>query len=68
LLGGKHLLDLELSAAQNEGKSETISSPRVITANQKQATICRAWKFRIRNPLRAAPPPRSSRTPCCRSR
>ncbi len=39
LLAGKHLLDLELSAAQNEGKSETISSPRIITANQKQATI-----------------------------
>jgi type IV pilus assembly protein PilQ len=39
ILGGKHLLDLELSAAQNEGKSETVSSPRVITANQKQATI-----------------------------
>jgi type IV pilus assembly protein PilQ len=39
LLTGSHLLDLELSAAQNEGKSETISSPRIITANQKQATI-----------------------------
>ncbi|HEX3847360.1 MAG TPA: type IV pilus secretin PilQ [Steroidobacteraceae bacterium] len=39
ILAGKHLIDLELSAAQNEGKSETISSPRVITANQKQATI-----------------------------
>jgi type IV pilus assembly protein PilQ len=39
VLAGKHLLDLELSAAQNEGKSETVSSPRVITANQKQATI-----------------------------
>jgi type IV pilus assembly protein PilQ len=39
LLSGTHLLDLELSAAQNEGKSETISSPRIITANQKQATI-----------------------------
>jgi type IV pilus assembly protein PilQ len=39
ILAGKHLLDLELSAAQNEGKSETVSSPRVITANQKQATI-----------------------------
>ena len=36
---GSHLLDLELSAAQNEGKSEMISSPRIITANQKQATI-----------------------------
>ena len=39
LLGGSYLVDLELSAAQNEGRSETISSPRVITANQKQATI-----------------------------
>jgi len=39
LLAGQHLIDLELSAAQNEGKSETVSSPRVITANQKQATI-----------------------------
>jgi type IV pilus assembly protein PilQ len=39
LLGGSYIVDLELSAAQNEGKSETISSPRVITANQKMATI-----------------------------
>jgi type IV pilus assembly protein PilQ len=39
LLAGSYLVDLELSAAQNEGKSETISSPRIITANQKQATI-----------------------------
>src|SRR6202046_2568851 len=39
VLGGSYLVDLELTAAQNEGKSETISSPRVITANQKQATI-----------------------------
>jgi type IV pilus assembly protein PilQ len=39
VLAGKHVLDLELEAAQNEGKTETISSPRVITANQKQATI-----------------------------
>jgi type IV pilus assembly protein PilQ len=39
LLGGSYVVDLELSAAQNEGKSEVISSPRIITANQKQATI-----------------------------
>jgi type IV pilus assembly protein PilQ len=39
LLNGSYIIDLELSAAQNEGKSETISTPRVITANQKQATI-----------------------------
>ncbi len=33
------LLDLELSAAQTEGRSETISSPRVITSNQSKALI-----------------------------
>jgi type IV pilus assembly protein PilQ len=39
LLGGSSLVDLELSAAQNEGRGEVVSSPRVITANQKQASI-----------------------------
>lgn len=33
------ILELELSAAQAEGRSEIISSPRVITANQKEAVI-----------------------------
>ncbi len=33
------LVDLELSAAQAEGKSETISSPRVITSDQSKAVI-----------------------------
>lgn len=33
------LVELELSAAQAEGQTEVISSPRVVTANQKQATI-----------------------------
>lgn len=33
------LLDLELSAAQTEGRSETISSPRVITSDQSKAII-----------------------------
>ena len=33
------LLDLELSAAQAEGLSETVSSPRIITANQHEAVI-----------------------------
>ncbi|MBL4763174.1 MAG: type IV pilus secretin PilQ [Gammaproteobacteria bacterium] len=33
------LLELEISAAQNEGRGEVVSSPRVITANQNQATI-----------------------------
>ncbi len=33
------LLELELSALQAEGRGEVISSPRVITANQKEAFI-----------------------------
>ncbi len=33
------LLDLELSAMQAEGKGEVISSPRIVTANQKEAYI-----------------------------
>ena len=36
---GSYLLQLELSAMQQEGKGEVISAPRVITANQKEATI-----------------------------
>lgn len=39
ILGADYLLDLELSAAQAEGRSETVSTPRVITANQKEAHI-----------------------------
>ncbi len=33
------LVNLELSAAQLEGSSETVSSPRVITSNQQEAII-----------------------------
>ena len=33
------LLDLELSALENENRGEVIASPRVITANQKEAMI-----------------------------
>ncbi len=36
---GSYLLQLELSALQAEGRGEVVASPRVITANQKQATI-----------------------------
>lgn len=36
---GSRLLTLELSAMQAEGRGEIVSSPRVITANQKQALI-----------------------------
>ena len=36
---GSYLLQLELSALQQEGKGEVISAPRVITANQHEAII-----------------------------
>jgi type IV pilus assembly protein PilQ len=39
VLGQDYLLDLELSALSQEGKGEVISSPRVITANQREAVI-----------------------------
>ena len=39
LLGSDYIVDLELSAAQAEGRGEIVSSPRVITANQKEAVI-----------------------------
>ncbi|PMR76145.1 type IV pilus secretin PilQ [Billgrantia endophytica] len=38
-LSGDVLLDLELRALESENKSQTISQPRVITANQRKATI-----------------------------
>ena len=39
IIGKNFALDLELQAAQTEGRSETLSSPRVITANQQEAVI-----------------------------
>ncbi len=39
ILDDDYLVDLELSAIQAEGNGEVISSPRVITANQKEAKI-----------------------------
>jgi len=39
LLGSNYVVDLELTAAQNEGRGEIVSAPRVITANQKEASI-----------------------------
>ncbi|WP_168709065.1 type IV pilus secretin PilQ family protein [Onishia niordana] len=38
-LSGDVLLDLELNALETENKSQTISQPRVITANQRTAVI-----------------------------
>jgi len=39
ILGTNALLDLELSALESDGRGEVISSPRVVTANQKEASI-----------------------------
>ena len=39
VLGSDYLLDLELSALESEGRGEIISSPRVITASQREAII-----------------------------
>jgi type IV pilus assembly protein PilQ len=39
VLETEYLVDLELTALQSEGRGEIISTPRVITANQKEASI-----------------------------
>ncbi len=39
VLGENYLVDLELSAAEAEGRGEVITAPRLITANQKEALI-----------------------------
>lgn len=39
VLGSDYLVDLELSAMQAEGRGEVVSSPRVITSNQSEASI-----------------------------
>jgi type IV pilus assembly protein PilQ len=39
VLGSDYIVDLELSAAQAEGRGEIVSSPRVITSNQREASI-----------------------------
>lgn len=39
ILQPDYLLDLELSALQAEGRGEVVSNPRVITANQQEASI-----------------------------
>lgn len=39
LLGRNFVLDLELSAMQEEGRGEIISNPRIVTANQREGVI-----------------------------
>ena len=39
ILDSDYIVDLELTALQSEGRGEIVSTPRVITANQKEARI-----------------------------
>ena len=39
ILNAGYALDIELSAMQEEGRGEVISSPRVVTSNQREAVI-----------------------------
>ncbi|MDZ7645338.1 MAG: type IV pilus secretin PilQ [Woeseiaceae bacterium] len=39
VLDSDYIVDLELAALQSEGRGEIISTPRIITANQKEAKI-----------------------------
>ena len=39
ILAADYLLDLELSALESEGRGEVISTPRIVTTNQTEASI-----------------------------
>jgi len=39
ILGTDYLVDLELTALQAEGRGDIISAPRIVTANQREASI-----------------------------
>jgi type IV pilus assembly protein PilQ len=39
ILNAGYLLDVELSALQQEGRGEVISNPRIVTSNQREAVI-----------------------------
>ena len=39
VLNSDYIVDLELTALQAEGRGEIVSTPRIITANQKEASI-----------------------------
>ena len=57
ILGSNYLVDLELSALQSEGRGELVSSPRVITANSKEATIKSGFEVPFVTPATGNTPP-----------
>jgi len=44
---GTYLLQLELSALQSEGRGQIVSSPRLITANQTEATVSQGVEIAV---------------------
>ncbi len=56
-LGSGALLNLELSAMETDGKGKIISSPRVITANQRPAVILQGTQIPDVTPGTATSPP-----------
>ena len=68
ILGADYLVDLELQAAQAETRADIISAPRVVTANQKEATIEQGTEIPYQQSASSGATTISSRRRCCHSR
>ena len=64
VLNDDYLVDLELTALEAEGRGEIVSTPRVITANQKEARIEQGVEIPISSPRLRVRRRYSSRKPC----
>lgn len=60
ILGADYLVDLELSALQTEGRGEIVSNPRVVTADNKKATIEQGREIPYTVPGALGTPPTTS--------
>lgn len=56
-LGGGNLINLELSAMESDNKGTVLSSPRVMTSNQRPAAIVKGIQFPVITPGTANSPP-----------
>lgn len=45
ILNAGYMLDVELSALQQDGRGEVISNPRIVTSNQREAVISQGTKY-----------------------
>ena len=68
ILGSDYIVDLEISAAQTEGRGEVISTPRVITANQREASIEQGVEIPYQESASSGATTIYSRKRCSRSR